>query len=278
MSDIDAPTNPQDPSFEPGQLAFHFTVNLEGFEGPVDLLLHLARKQKVDLAHISILELADQYMAFVEDVKKQDLQVAADYLVMAAWLAFLKSRLLLPADDSDDDDLSPQDMEEILAHRLRLLQAMQRAGQDLMARPMAGRDTFRRQVKDGERDVQVETNMVADVELYDLLKAYGELTRRNQDHTFRIPPTSLFSVEKAIERLQKLLGLSKMPTWIELSAFLPGARSNRKLSPHATRSALAATFVASLDLAKNGELELSQESTFGPIMIRSTAHLPANTA
>lgn len=238
-------------------------LDLDGYEGPIDLLLALAREQKVDLARISILALADQYLAFIAEQRRLQLEVAADYLVMAAWLAYLKSRLLLP-DPPEEAGPSATELAEALAHRLRLLEAMQRAGASLMARPQLGRDVFARGAPEGLATID---QPVFELSLYELLKAYGDGHRRQHGQVLTIPPSSYASLSEALERLMRIVG--QLPDWRELIAFLP-VEFHGELHGGATRkSALAAVFAATLELAKSGQLELRQDRLFGPIYLRS---------
>jgi segregation and condensation protein A len=238
-------------------------LDLDGYEGPIDLLLALAREQKVDLARISILALADQYLTFIAEQRRLQLEVAADYLVMAAWLAYLKSRLLLP-DPPEEAGPSATELAEALAHRLRLLEAMQRAGASLMARPQLGRDVFARGAPEGLATID---QPVFELSLYELLKAYGDGHRRQHGQVLTIPPSSYASLSDALERLMRIVG--QLPDWRELIAFLP-AEFHGELRGGATRkSALAAVFAATLELAKSGQLELRQDRLFGPIYLRS---------
>jgi segregation and condensation protein A len=236
-------------------------LDLDGYEGPIDLLLALAREQKVDLARISILELADQYLAFVAEKRRLQLEVAADYLVMAAWLAYLKSRLLLPA-PPEEPGPSAVELAEALAHRLRLLAAMQRAGTALMARPLLGRDVFARGAPEG---VAAIDQPVFELSLYELLKAYGDSHRRQHGQVLTILPSAYQSLSDAMEHLARFVG--QVPEWRELMAFLPAELRAGPLS----RSALAATFAATLELAKAGRVELRQDRAFGPLYLRSGA-------
>ena len=233
-------------------------VDVEGFEGPLDLLLTLARQQKVDLSKISILALADQYLAYIEAARTLRLELAADYLVMAAWLAYLKSRLLLPEPPAGDEP-SGQEMADALAWQLRRLEAMQEAGVRLMARPQLGKDVFSRGNPEG---VVVVRRAIWDVKLFDLLSAYGHQLRPKDADTYRIEPMQFFSVEEAAERLGKMLGIAI--DWQSLEAFLPAGLTD----PTRRRSALASTFVAGLQLAKDGSVELRQAERFGPIYLR----------
>ena len=242
----------------PVREADRLTLDLDGWEGPLDLLLTLARTQKVDLAKISILALVEQYLAFIADAKRLKLEIAADYLVMAAWLAYLKSRLLLPEPPAGEEP-SAQEMADALQWQLRRLEAMQEAGVRLMARPQLGRDVFARGQPEG---VIVVRRAIWDVKLYDLLRAYGDQLRPKDADTYRIEPMQFFSVEEAAERLARMLGIAI--DWQTLEAFLPGGLTD----PLRRRSAMAATFVAGLQLAKDGQLELRQTERFGPIHVR----------
>ncbi len=233
-------------------------VNLEGFEGPLDLLLSLARDQKVDLRRISMVALVDQYLAHVAQARRMRLELAADYLVMAAWLAYLKSRLLLPEPPAGEE-LSGQEMADALQWQLRRLEAMQEAGVRLMARPQLGRDVFCRGQPEG---VVVVRRAVWDAKLYDLLAAYGHPLRPKDADTYQIEPMQFFSVEEAAERLGRMLGIAI--DWQSLEAFLPAGLTD----PTRRRSALAATFVAGLQLAKEGSVDLRQAERFGPIYLR----------
>ncbi len=253
------------------QIAFDFRVDLEGFEGPIDLLLHLARQQKVDLKQISILSLAEQYLQFIAEMRVRNLEVAADYLVMAAWLAYLKSRLLLPEPELAEEEISPQDMEAALAIQLQRLQAMQKAGKELMQLPHLNADVFRR--PESSQEVKVVYENVFSTSLFDLLRAYADITRKSQTQEFRIPPSSLFSVEACVERLRKIFGHQLVPSWQNLFDFLP----TKIKSPMERRSAMASTFVASLDLARYGTIDLQQESTYGTIFVRTRPQEAANS-
>ncbi|HTZ36333.1 MAG TPA: ScpA family protein [Stellaceae bacterium] len=236
-------------------------LDLDGYEGPIDLLLALAREQKVDLARISILDLADQYLAFIAEQRRLQLEIAADYLVMAAWLAYLKSRLLLP-EPPPEEGPSAIELAEALAHRLRLLEAMQRAGAALMGRPLLGRDVFARGAPEGLDAVE---QPVFALSLYELLQAYGANQVRQQGQVLRILPTAYQSLADALENLARFVG--QVPDWRELVAFLPEALHGGPLR----RSALAATFAATLELARAGSLELRQDRAFGPLYLRSAA-------
>jgi segregation and condensation protein A len=236
-----------------------FVVDLQGFEGPIDVLLQLARDQKVDLVHISILELADQYLAFVAEARKHNLELAADYLVMAAWLAFLKSRLLLP-DMSSEEEPSGEAMAAALQYQLLRLQAMQNAGQGLVARPRLGQDFLGRGDPERFKPREVE---ILDATLYDLLKAYADQQRRKNAHSpMQIEAFEIYTVEDALQRLRRLVG--KTPDWQNLWSFLPENLKGVLL----TRSAVASTFAASLEMAKEGKVLIRQSANFGPILLQ----------
>ena len=233
-------------------------VNLECFEGPLYLLLMLARDQKVDLRKISMVALVDQYLAHIAQARRMRLELAADYLVMAAWLAYLKSRLLLPEPPAGEEP-SGQEMADALQWQLRRLEAMQEVGVRLMARPQLGKDVFARGQPEG---AVVVRRAVWDVKLYDLLRAYGDQVRPKDAETYQIEPMQFFSVEEAAERLGRMLGIAV--DWQSLEAFLPAGLTD----PMRRRSAVASTFVAGLQLAKDGSVELRQTERFGPIYLR----------
>ncbi len=234
-------------------------LDLDGYEGPIDVLLALARDQKVDLKKLSILELADQYLAFVARARRLRLELAADYLVMAAWLAYLKSRLLLPEPPSDGEP-SGAEMAAALAFQLQRLEAMQKAGQALLALPQLNRDFFRRGEPEPVRLIQVP---VYNLSLYELLKAYGTHPGRKREGVLHIEPLRLFSMDDALHRIGELLGQTL--DWTTLRRFLP---SELQETPLQRRAAMAATFAASLELARSGRIQLRQDGTFGPIYVR----------
>ncbi len=240
-------------------------VDLEGFEGPLDLLLAMARDQKIDLLSISILALADQYLAYIERVRDMYLEVAADYLVMAAWLAYLKSRLLLPQ-PQDDADVSGAEMAAVLTLRLRRYEAMKNAARLLMARPQLGQDVFKR----GEPlhlDVHVSTTYT--VTLYDLLWAYGQRRMvRPDDSVLRVMPTRLYSMDDALKILDGFI--AKASDWFDLRVLL-----NPNIDDPLIRcSVLASGLAASLELARNGAADIRQECSFGPIYLRQAGLQP----
>jgi len=233
-------------------------VDIDGYEGPLDVLLALARTQKVDLTRLSILQLAEQYLAFIGEARRLSLEVAADYLVMAAWLAYLKSRLLLP-ESTEDDEPSAADMAERLAFQLRRLDAIREAGGRLMARHRLGRDMFAR----GEaQHIEIIKTPVYDAALYDLLTAYTGQRTRAASATMRIDPRAVYLIEQALHRLSEMMG--QVLDWEVLERFLPPEMA----TGFARRSALAATFAASLELSRTGKIELRQSTAFGPIYVR----------
>ena len=236
-----------------------FVINLGEFEGPLDLLLNLARTQKVDLREISIRTLAEQYLRFVETARDLRLELAADYLVMAAWLAFLKSRLLLPpepeAEGPDAETLAAE-----LALRLERLEAMREAGAKLMARDRLGRERFARGAPEAEMR---ETHVTYTANLVDLMQAYARLRRADDFRPYAIDRTDLYTMEEALERLRDIVG--RAVDWTDIVRFLPedwttGARR---------RSATAATFAASLELVKRGVAEVRQDAPMAPLRLRA---------
>lgn len=245
------------PSEEPA-----LVLDLDGYEGPIDLLLALAREQKVDLAKLSILALADQYLAFIAAQTRLRLEIAADYLVMAAWLAYLKSRLLLPEPPALDDGPSGEELEAALRHRLALLAAMQRAGSALMACPQLGREVFLRGMPEGLPRVD---RPIYELSLYELLAAYSAGHRRSHARVLTIEAPVFHSLDDALRRLAQFIG--HVREWRELAAFLPVELRGAVLR----RSALAATFAAALELTRAGHIELRQDRPFGPIYLRSPA-------
>ena len=238
-----------------------FTVDLDGFEGPLDLLLELARRQKVDLSRISILELANQYLGFVEAARKLRLELAADYLVMAAWLAFLKSRLLLPvppkAETGDAAGLA-----DALARRLRRLAQIRRAAELLMRRPRIGRDVFARGAPE---PIAAAPAPVYQATLYDLLSAYARQTQRRARSHVSMKPRAVWSLAQARDALTRLIG--RALEWTELDGWL----LEFCLEPKMRRSAMASSLSASLELVREGVIELRQERAFAPLYLRALA-------
>ena len=233
-------------------------LDVGGFEGPIDVLLTLARDQKVDLTQISILELADQYLYWVAEIRRTNLELAADYLVMAAWLAYLKSRLLIP-DMSTEEEPSGEEMAAALQFQLRRLEGMQDAGARLMARQQLGKDFFKR--ADPEKFGYNSTS-IFEVTMFDLLSAYGEHTHRSNVKTLHIQGSDLFSPDDAVKRMLGMIG--KIPDWAQLDQFLPMELRGDIIS----RSALASTFVAALQITKEGKMQMRQGGAFEKIFVK----------
>jgi len=234
-------------------------VDVDGFEGPLDLLLTLSRTQKVDLRKISVLQLARQYLAFVEHAKTLRLELAADYLVMAAWLAFLKSRLLLPPDPAEEGP-SGEELAAHLAFQLERLAAMRDAAARLMGRDQLGRDFFAR----GQTQVVERVRSVTyTVTLLDLMQGYARIRTRDDFRPFVLDREKVFTMEQALERMRGLIGYAG--DWGDLMSFLP---EGWEVDPIKRRSATAATFAASLELVKEGKLEIRQAESFAPIQLR----------
>jgi segregation and condensation protein A len=247
-------------NFEPSRPASadeRLTLDLDGWEGPLDLLLTLARAQKVDLAKISILALVEQYLAFIADAKQLRLEIAADYLVMAAWLAYLKSCLLLPRDAARDP--SAEDLAARLQLRLQRLQAMREAGARLIARDRLGRDVFVRSRPEGLKLVR---RAAWRANLYDLISAYGIIRARGEPSVHIIARRPVMTLDEAIQRLERLIGMKV--EWATLESFLPESDD-----PEYRRSALASSFVATLELARLGKVQLDQKRNFSPLYVRA---------
>lgn len=234
-------------------------VDVDGFEGPLDLLLSLSRTQKVDLRQISVLQLAEQYLSFVEKAHDLRIELAADYLVMAAWLAFLKSRLLLPPDPADEGP-SGEELAAHLAFQLERLEAMREVAAKLMARDRLGRDIFARGQTESVARVR-RTRYTAT--LLDLMQAYARLRTKDEFRPYVMERRAILTMEEALERMRPLIGFAG--EWTDLSTYLPLGWSD---DPAKRRSATAATFAASLELAKAGEIEIEQTDTFAPIRVR----------
>jgi segregation and condensation protein A len=233
------------------------TLNLEGWEGPLDLLLNLARAQKVDLAQISILQLVEQYLAYLAEARALKLEIAADYLVMAAWLAYLKSCLLLPKDPEQDP--SPEEIALRLQMRLQRLDAMREAGARLLGRDRVGRDVFTRGAPEGLRLVRKAAWQVRD---FDLFAAYGAVRARTAPALHVVHARAVMTLEEAIERVSRMIGTAI--EWTFLESFLPAGQD-----PQFRRSALASSFLAALELARRGRLEIAQEEAFAPIRLKA---------
>jgi len=238
-------------------------VDVDGFEGPLDLLLVLSRTQKVDLRKISVLQLAEQYLKFVDEVKKLRIELAADYLVMAAWLAFLKSRLLLPPDPSDEGP-SGEELAAHLAFQLERLQAMRESAARIMGRDQLGRDFFARGIPE---DVTRVRRVTYTATLLDLMQAYARIRTKDEFRPYTMDRDRILTLEQALNRMRGLIGFAG--EWTDLSSYLP---EGWETDPAMRRSATAATFAASLELAKNGAIELRQGEVFSPIEIRKKSH------
>ena len=234
-------------------------VDVDGFEGPLDLLLTLSRTQKVDLRKISVLDLARQYLAFVERAKELRIELAADYLVMAAWLAFLKSRLLLPPDPAEEGP-SGEELAAHLAFQLERLQAMRDHAAKLMARDQLGRDFFARGVPE---DVMRVKRVTYTATLLDLMQGYARIRTKDEFRPYVMDRDAIFTLEQALERMRPLIGFAA--TWTDISSYLPEGFTS---DPARIRSATASTFAASLELVKEGKAELRQEENFAPIQLR----------
>jgi len=233
------------------------TIDIDGWEGPLDLLLTLARSQKVDLRELSILALVEQYLAFIHDARALKLEIAADYLVMAAWLAYLKSGLLLPRDPEVEPD--PAELALRLQLRLQRLDAMREAGARLMGRDRIGRDVFLRGAPEGLRVIR---KPAWQAELYDLIAAYGAVTARNVPVMHVVSRRPVMTLEAALQRVEAMLGHAL--DWTALEGFLPSTAD-----PSLARSSRASSFLAMLELAKQGRIELRQDGAFETLWVRA---------
>jgi segregation and condensation protein A len=233
------------------------TLALDGWEGPLDLLLNLARAQKVDLAQISILQLVEQYLTYLAEARALKLEIAADYLVMAAWLAYLKSCLLLPKDPEQDP--SPEEIALRLQMRLQRLDAMREAGARLLGRDRVGRDVFLRGAPEGLRLIRKANWQVRD---FDLFAAYGAVRARTQPAMHVIHARSVMTLEEALDRVSAMIGMAL--DWTFLESFLPVTQD-----PQFRRSCLASSFLAMLELARRGRLDIDQEEPFSPIKLKA---------
>ena len=235
-----------------------FVVDIDGYEGPLDLLLALVRDHKLDLVKISILDLAQQYLDFIETARRLRLEIAADYLVMAAWLAFLKSKLLLP-DEGNEDEPTGEELAAQLAFRLKRLEAMRDAGAKLLNRNRLGRDFFAHGLPEG---IKLVRNSEYDANVYDLLKAYSIQRQRNAIDTIQFAARPVWSIQDARERLERILGMSV--DWVPIDALVAQFLE----SPEFSRTVLASSFSASLEMTREGKAELRQERAFSPLLIR----------
>ena len=273
MNDTPSTDEPQQPDFEEdpprNPEADHdadiFLLNIDGYDGPIDVLLNMARDQKVDLTKISILQLARQYLQFIDRATELQLDLAAEYLVMAAWLAYLKSRLLLPRED-DEEEIDAETMAEALQFQLRRLEAIQKAAEDLFDRPQLGQQIFVRGMAEGLR---TKTSVSYNINLYDLFKSYGDIELRKQSDEYELPTFHLMSMETAYDRMTSMLG--KLPrkgrhsVWTTLSSFLPDDVQDNLYR----RSSIASLFTSSLEMAKEGKLDIKQDGLYRPIYLRS---------
>ncbi|MDA7981065.1 MAG: segregation/condensation protein A [Alphaproteobacteria bacterium] len=236
-------------------------LSLTGFAGPIDLLLELAREQKVDLAQISILQLADQYLNFIDHAKNLKIELAADYLVMAAWLAYLKSCLLLPMPEIDEEDVSPHLMAAALRFRLQRLEAMRNAAREMMSQPQLGQH----RLKSGGEPMREETEWRWTASFYDLIGAYARMeTRAGKRLRLRINLPRLFSVEEAAARLAQIFAEMR-PAWHSLMSLLPTPETGE---PLVRKSALSSTFAATLEMCREGKVHIRQDSAFAPIFVK----------
>jgi len=247
----------------PGEV---LVVALDGFEGPLDLLLSLARKQKVDLTKVSVLALAEQYLSFIAQVRGMRLEIAADYLVMAAWLAYLKSRLLLPKEESTEDGPSGQELAAQLAFRLKRLEAMREAVKKILSRNKLGVEVFPRGMPEGIRTIRSGRYTAT---VYDLLKAYGEQRKRTTAAPHQVSARTVWSIRDGRELLSRIVG--PIAEWAPIEQYL----MHYLRKPEEGRSALASTFGATLELTREGYLELRQASPFGPLHVRWLREPPA---
>ncbi|MEO0730447.1 MAG: ScpA family protein [Pseudomonadota bacterium] len=236
-------------------------VDLAGFSGPLDLLLALARTQKVDLTEISVLKLAEQFVAFIHQAQAMRLALAADYLVMAAWLTFLKSRLLLPREEDANPNVPPDELARRLAFRLVRLDAMRRAGQQLMERPRLDRDVFNR---GQEEAVTTTRERVTVADLNELLRAYARQRNRRAVRVHVVKARPVWSIKDARRRLERMVGVISGSDWIQLELCLEDVMPN----PEEGRTALAASFGASLEMAREGQIALRQDTHFAPLYLK----------
>ena len=237
-----------------------FLVDVDGFEGPLDLLLELARRQKVDLAKISVLALAEQYLGFIERARKMRLELAADYLVMAAWLAYLKSRLLLPEEPKEGDEPAAADLAAALARRLRHLEAIRAAAQKLMERPHLGRDMFLRGEPEG---ISIVRRSQYQATLYDLLTAYSQQRQVQALSRVVLKKRVVWTLAEARGALERLAGVAL--EWTVLDQYLAAYA----LEPQMRRTVRASGFVASLEMVREGRISIRQDEAFAPIWVKS---------
>ncbi len=246
-------------------------LDIDGYEGPLHLLLELARKQKVDLARISILELADQYVDFIKNAKDLRIELAADYLVMASWLAYLKSRLILPAPEGEEQLPEAEELAAHLAFRLQRLDAMRRAAEGLFKLKITGQNIFIRGMPEGLRS---RTTPLYQAELFDMIKAYGETRSQAAIRNHKLPKPLVLALDDARRRLARALGVDAEilgREWLTLDELLPdGSDFDRPLPSKTIR---ASSLLAGLELAKEGKLEIKQSGAFKPIYLRAKAQI-----
>lgn len=233
-------------------------VDVAGYEGPLDLLLDLARRQKVDLSGISVLALAEQYLEFIETIRQKRIELAADYLVMAAWLAYLKSRLMVPQAPGDEEP-SGEMMAALLQFRLKRLEAMRNAANALMNRPRLGLQVYRRGMPE---PLTVDRRALWEASLYDLLKAYATQRERNAPQDYQLAERTVWSLKQARDILQRLIGDSL--DWVPLDTYLAQYLG----TPEERVTAMASSFASSLELVRQGHVEVRQTSAFGPLYLR----------
>lgn len=236
-----------------------FLVDLDGFEGPLDLLLELARRQKVDIAKISILALAEQYLLFIDEARRVRLELAADYLVMAAWLAYLKSRLLLPEPPKANDEPLAADLAAALAARLRRLEAIRNAAEKLINRPRMGRDMFARGAPEG---LEIIKRPHWQASMFELLTAYAQQRQKQALSHVQLKQRHVWSLAAAREALERLVGV--VTEWTTMDAYL----FEYLTTPETRRTVRASTFSASLEMVREGSIDLRQDDAFGPIWVR----------
>ncbi len=262
MSEAEEPKFEED-LMQQGAEGEKLLLYLGDFDGPIDMLLSLARDQKVDLTKISILALANQYLEYIEKARELRLELAADYLVMASWLAYLKSRLLVPQDEKKQEEPSAQEMADALQFQLLRLEAMRKVADELFHLPRLGFNVFGRGDPEG---LAVSYKARYEMTFYDLLKSYGDIKQRQKNSVYKLNPVKLFSLEDAIGRLETMLG--KIPKdWVSLFMFLPAGMTEKIVK----RSAVASTFGGALEMAKRGLIQIQQEKNYAPIYIRRPA-------
>ena len=237
-----------------------FHLLLENFEGPIDLLLVLARTQKVDLSEISISDLADQYVKFINEYRNIHIEIAADYLVMASWLTYLKSRLLLPKEEKTEEHTA-EDLEKALRYQLQRLEAFQKVSKILYSSPLINRDVFYGGSSEGLK-VKYDINYTSN--LYDLLKSYSQILKsKEQIKHLTIEYSELYSVDQAIKRMKEIFGT--IANWTNFLNIIPSLLRDKKVI---NKSIISSNFVASLELSKNGFIDVKQDETFGNIYIK----------